>query len=79
MLAEIADGTLSGMATQPHRTPLIDSRNAAIHPNALFIALARTTARWAPVRPALYDRGLRNFLVSTAGGRNTMPEANVLL
>lgn len=78
MVAAITGGELDGQGTQRIEHLLIDSRNAIIQPNALFIALIGPRHDGHRYIASLYERGLRNFLVSAAVDRQRMPEANVI-
>lgn len=77
-LASITGGTLTGPGNQRIEHLLIDSRNAPVHPNALFIALTGPRHDGHSYVRTLYARGLRNFLVSAPVDLSAMPEANVL-
>ncbi|MCB0765780.1 MAG: alanine racemase [Flavobacteriales bacterium] len=57
---------------------LIDSRNAAIHPGALYIALVGPRHDGHRYIKELHDRGLRNFMVSKEVDRSVIPEANIV-
>ncbi|MBX2972586.1 MAG: bifunctional UDP-N-acetylmuramoyl-tripeptide:D-alanyl-D-alanine ligase/alanine racemase [Flavobacteriales bacterium] len=77
-LAEVTGGTLTGTGDVRIEHLLIDSRNAAIGDNTLFIALVGPRHDGHRYLQHLYARGLRNFLVSAPVDAAAMPGANIV-
>ncbi|HPF89156.1 MAG TPA: alanine racemase [Flavobacteriales bacterium] len=77
-IAELTRGRLHGDGAIQITDLLIDSRNAAVHPAALFIALVGPRHDGHNYIKALYERGLRNFLVSATIPASGLPQANIV-
>lgn len=77
-IAEVTGGTLTGDGDVRIEHLSIDSRNAASSSGTLFIALSGPRHDGHRYLPALYARGLRNFLVSVQVDATTFPDANIV-
>ncbi len=77
-LAEVTGGALHGNGHIRIDHLLIDSRHATTDDHALFIALVGPRHDGHRYLPALYARGLRNFLVSAPVDAASMPDANIV-
>ena len=77
-IAKVTGGVLFGSGDARITDLVIDSRNAALRQGALFIALVGPRHDGHRYIKELYDRGLRNFLVSEQVDPSGLPEAGIV-